>query len=161
MWGVWNQITARDGEAIRRVGILLRYFGRLGFLQSPDWEPFSLDVISMPLGVLLQLQSVSNPSSQLHSARSQNSPAPSAASDDPLYCSLGAPWYSRVLSQRVQRSFCSELSIFFTDQTDEDLQCLEFCSVLHLYSSPKLLCVSLTERWVVWRCVWLFVVLSV
>ena len=114
MWGVWNQITARDGEAIRRVGILLRYFGRLGFLQSPDWEPFSLDVISMPLGVLLQLQSVSNPSSQLHSALSQNSPAPSAVSDDPLYCSLGALWYSRVLSQRVQRSFCSELSILFT-----------------------------------------------
>ena len=39
VWGTWNGITPRDGEAIRRVGALLRYFGGGGYLQSPVWAP--------------------------------------------------------------------------------------------------------------------------
>jgi len=41
IWGIWNGITPYDGEAIRRVGTMLRHFGKEGFLQSPDWEPHS------------------------------------------------------------------------------------------------------------------------
>lgn len=44
VWGVWNGITPYDGEAIRRVGTMLRYFGQEGFLQSPDWEPYTREV---------------------------------------------------------------------------------------------------------------------
>jgi hypothetical protein len=51
VWGVWNQVTARDGEALRRVGILLRYFGKRGFMQSSDWEPFTTEVRTMDQGV--------------------------------------------------------------------------------------------------------------
>eukprot|EP00463_Aulacantha_scolymantha_P001080 TRINITY_DN174_c0_g1_i3.p1 TRINITY_DN174_c0_g1~~TRINITY_DN174_c0_g1_i3.p1 ORF type:complete len:535 (+),score=134.03 TRINITY_DN174_c0_g1_i3:189-1607(+) len=39
VWGTWNGITPRDGEAIRRVGAMLRYLGSLGLLVSEDWEP--------------------------------------------------------------------------------------------------------------------------
>jgi len=44
VWGIWNGITPADGEAIRRVATMLRHFGKEGFLQSPDWEPYSLDL---------------------------------------------------------------------------------------------------------------------
>jgi formylglycine-generating enzyme required for sulfatase activity len=38
VWGIWNGITPRDGEAIRRVASIER--GIASFLTSPDWEPF-------------------------------------------------------------------------------------------------------------------------
>ena len=41
VWGTWNGITERDGEAIRRVATMLRYFGARGFLQSTGWIPHS------------------------------------------------------------------------------------------------------------------------
>merc|ERR1711865_254406 len=44
VWGTWNGITPYDGEAIRRVGAMLRHFGGEGFLQSPEWEPHTLEV---------------------------------------------------------------------------------------------------------------------
>ena len=37
VWGIWNGITARDGEATRRVAAIERATAR--FLTSPDWEP--------------------------------------------------------------------------------------------------------------------------
>lgn len=37
MWGIWNGLSARDSEATRRVGALLRFIAP--FLTSPDWEP--------------------------------------------------------------------------------------------------------------------------
>jgi gamma-glutamyl hercynylcysteine S-oxide synthase len=37
IWGIWNGITPRDGEATRRVATLERGLAR--FLTSPDWEP--------------------------------------------------------------------------------------------------------------------------
>lgn len=37
IWGIWNGITPRDGEATRRVATLSRMYTR--FLVSPDWEP--------------------------------------------------------------------------------------------------------------------------
>ena len=50
VWGTWNGITPRDGEAIRRVATMLRFFGGktwdgvqssadVDHLHSPDWEP--------------------------------------------------------------------------------------------------------------------------
>lgn len=42
VWGTWNGITDRGGEAIRRVAAMERFFGGKGFLQSPDWEPHAL-----------------------------------------------------------------------------------------------------------------------
>jgi gamma-glutamyl hercynylcysteine S-oxide synthase len=38
VWGIWNGITERDGEATRRVATLER--GLAPFLTSPGWEPF-------------------------------------------------------------------------------------------------------------------------
>jgi formylglycine-generating enzyme required for sulfatase activity len=38
IWGIWNGITPRDGEATRRVATLER--GLAPFLVSPQWEPF-------------------------------------------------------------------------------------------------------------------------
>ena len=38
IWGIWNGIAPRDGEATRRVAALER--GAARFLTSPDWEPF-------------------------------------------------------------------------------------------------------------------------
>jgi formylglycine-generating enzyme required for sulfatase activity len=38
IWGIWNQITDRDAEALRRVASVERQFA--GLLVSPDWEPF-------------------------------------------------------------------------------------------------------------------------
>lgn len=37
IWGIWNQITPRDAEALRRVAQIERKFADL--LVSPDWEP--------------------------------------------------------------------------------------------------------------------------
>jgi formylglycine-generating enzyme required for sulfatase activity len=37
IWGIWNQITPRDSEALRRVAKIERQFA--AFLVSPDWEP--------------------------------------------------------------------------------------------------------------------------
>jgi formylglycine-generating enzyme required for sulfatase activity len=37
IWGIWNGITARDAEAIRRVARIERQFA--DFLVSPQWEP--------------------------------------------------------------------------------------------------------------------------
>ena len=37
IWGIWNQITPRDAEALRRVAKIERQFAAL--LVSPDWEP--------------------------------------------------------------------------------------------------------------------------
>ncbi len=50
VWGTWNGIVERDGEAIRRVASMLRFFGgkinstafplaARDYLHSPDWEP--------------------------------------------------------------------------------------------------------------------------
>jgi gamma-glutamyl hercynylcysteine S-oxide synthase len=38
VWGIWNGITARDGEATRRVALMERAVA--SFLTSPGWEPF-------------------------------------------------------------------------------------------------------------------------
>jgi formylglycine-generating enzyme required for sulfatase activity len=38
IWGIWNQITDRDAEALRRVAHVERTFADL--LASADWEPF-------------------------------------------------------------------------------------------------------------------------
>ena len=37
IWGIWNQITQRDAEALRRVARIERQFADL--LVSRDWEP--------------------------------------------------------------------------------------------------------------------------
>jgi formylglycine-generating enzyme required for sulfatase activity len=37
IWGIWNQITPRDAEALRRVAKVERAFA--GLLASPTWEP--------------------------------------------------------------------------------------------------------------------------
>ena len=50
VWGTWNGIVPQDGEAIRRVGSMLRFFGgrnssycwngsSVDYLHSPDWIP--------------------------------------------------------------------------------------------------------------------------
>jgi gamma-glutamyl hercynylcysteine S-oxide synthase len=38
VWGIWNGVTPRDGEATRRVATIER--GIVPFLASPGWEPF-------------------------------------------------------------------------------------------------------------------------
>lgn len=38
IWGIWNGITPRDGEATRRMATIER--GVASFLTSPEWEPF-------------------------------------------------------------------------------------------------------------------------
>jgi hypothetical protein len=38
IFGTWNQIAPRDGEAIRRTSSILRCFGP-DFFASPEWEP--------------------------------------------------------------------------------------------------------------------------
>ena len=42
MWGVWNGITPRDAEALKRLQAVLRYLGGLGLLGSGGWEPHAL-----------------------------------------------------------------------------------------------------------------------
>jgi len=39
VWGVWNQFTPRDGEALRRLAKLSRKFA--SHLKSADWEPYA------------------------------------------------------------------------------------------------------------------------
>src|ERR1035441_7624010 len=39
IWGIWNQITARDAEALRRVAYIERQFEDL--LVPRDWEPYA------------------------------------------------------------------------------------------------------------------------
>jgi gamma-glutamyl hercynylcysteine S-oxide synthase len=39
VWGIWNGITPRDGEAIRRLATLERAIAP--FLSTQDWQPFS------------------------------------------------------------------------------------------------------------------------
>ena len=38
IWGIWNGLTPRDAEAVRRVATIERAVAP--FLASPDWEPF-------------------------------------------------------------------------------------------------------------------------
>lgn len=45
VFGIWNGITPRDGEALRRVSHMSRFFGgKLRLLQSPDWVPHTDEV---------------------------------------------------------------------------------------------------------------------
>lgn len=38
--GIWQGLTSRDAGALKRLGPLLRFFGRARhFLQSPEWTP--------------------------------------------------------------------------------------------------------------------------
>ncbi|HEY4276235.1 MAG TPA: SUMF1/EgtB/PvdO family nonheme iron enzyme [Rhizomicrobium sp.] len=39
IWGIWNGITPRDGEATRRIATIERAMAP--FFASPDWEPFT------------------------------------------------------------------------------------------------------------------------
>ena len=39
VWGIWNQMTDRDAESVRRIGTIERALTSL--LTSPDWEPFT------------------------------------------------------------------------------------------------------------------------
>jgi len=39
VWGIWNQLTPRAGETLRRISTLFRKFSSL--LVSPDWEPYA------------------------------------------------------------------------------------------------------------------------
>ena len=40
IWGIWQGITPRDAALLKRVGAMLRFFGRTTpFLQSDRWEP--------------------------------------------------------------------------------------------------------------------------
>ena len=45
VWGIWNGLTDFDAEALRRVGAMLRFFGRRRFLQSKGWLPHSPAVL--------------------------------------------------------------------------------------------------------------------
>ncbi len=38
VWGIWNGITPRDAEALRRMATIERALS--GFLDSPDWRPY-------------------------------------------------------------------------------------------------------------------------
>ena len=40
VWGIWNQLTPRAGETLRRISTIFRKFSSL--LISPDWEPYAL-----------------------------------------------------------------------------------------------------------------------
>ena len=51
VWGSWNAIIERDGEAIRRIALMLRYFGARGFMQSSEWAPHTPEVLQMSDGV--------------------------------------------------------------------------------------------------------------
>tara|TARA_R110000772_G_scaffold110305_9_gene213874 strand:+ start:926 stop:3091 length:2166 start_codon:yes stop_codon:yes gene_type:complete len=39
IWGIWNQLTPRDGETLRRIATIFRKFS--SFLVSADWEPYA------------------------------------------------------------------------------------------------------------------------
>jgi formylglycine-generating enzyme required for sulfatase activity len=42
VWGIWNQFTPRDGEALRRISTIYRKFSSM--LVSFDWEPYAITV---------------------------------------------------------------------------------------------------------------------
>ena len=39
IWGIWNQMTPRDAEALRRIATIERAYSSV--LVSPDWEPYT------------------------------------------------------------------------------------------------------------------------
>lgn len=39
IWGIWNQMTPRDAEALRRISVIERAYSAL--LASPNWEPYT------------------------------------------------------------------------------------------------------------------------
>jgi len=39
VWGIWNQLTPRAGETLRRIATIFRQFNHL--LVSPHWEPYA------------------------------------------------------------------------------------------------------------------------
>lgn len=39
IWGIWNQLTPRDAETLRRIATIFRKFSTL--LVSPNWEPYA------------------------------------------------------------------------------------------------------------------------
>ena len=43
IWGIYNPITPRIGEAIRRTSTILRYFSNSNILTSEDWVPHTLE----------------------------------------------------------------------------------------------------------------------
>ena len=46
VWGTWNGIVPRDGEAIRRVATMLRFFGgKAALLHSAGWVPHTTEVL--------------------------------------------------------------------------------------------------------------------
>jgi gamma-glutamyl hercynylcysteine S-oxide synthase len=42
IWGIWNGLTPRDAEALRRIATVQR--GLAQFSVSPDWEPYAAEV---------------------------------------------------------------------------------------------------------------------
>lgn len=39
VWGIWNEITSMDGETIRRLSTILRYFHEI-YISNINWLPF-------------------------------------------------------------------------------------------------------------------------
>jgi hypothetical protein len=51
VWGIWNGIEDADSEAMRRIGNILRFFGKRGFLQSRGWVPHTPMVQTASAGI--------------------------------------------------------------------------------------------------------------
>ena len=51
VWGTWNGIIERNGEALRRVGLMLRFFGARGFTYTELWTPYTAACLQMASGV--------------------------------------------------------------------------------------------------------------
>ena len=52
IWGIWQGLTQRDAAALKRLGPLLRFFGRARrFLQSTAWVPHTPMLQSATAGV--------------------------------------------------------------------------------------------------------------
>jgi hypothetical protein len=52
IWGIWQGLTPRDAGALKRLGPLLRFFGRSRhFLQSAGWVPHTAMLQSESVGV--------------------------------------------------------------------------------------------------------------
>ena len=62
IWGIWQGLTSRDAGALRRLGPLLRFFGRhpRHFLQSSDWIPHTAMLQSESAGVYASAWPVGN-----------------------------------------------------------------------------------------------------
>jgi hypothetical protein len=45
VWGIWNGITPRDAEGLKRIQRILRFLGSAGLSSSDDWEPHTRDVV--------------------------------------------------------------------------------------------------------------------